>query len=152
MAVWGNHLLVTNTYSDTLAVIGMGTDQVVQTIDLGLPIGVPGQKKAAYGAGPNSIVVDQRKNIAYVALYNANAVAVVNLNGGSAAMEGMIPVGYAPSSVVVDAADATLLVANDKGIGSTGFAVAPPPTKQHLRQTRTLGPKRVVEARSHEEF
>ena len=41
---------------------------------------------------------------------------------------GMIPVGYAPSSVVLDAADNALLVANDKGIGTTGFAVAPPPT------------------------
>ena len=128
MAVWGNQLLVANTYSDTLSVINMGTNQVVQTIDLGLPIKVPGQKGAAYGAGPNSIAVDQTKNIAYVALYNANAVAVVNLNGGSAAIEGMIPVGYAPSSVVLDVADGTLLVANDKGIGSTGFAVAPPPT------------------------
>ena len=41
---------------------------------------------------------------------------------------GMIPVGYAPSSVVLDAADNALLVANDKGIGTTGFGVAPPPT------------------------
>jgi hypothetical protein len=41
---------------------------------------------------------------------------------------GMIPVGYAPSSVVLDTADAVLLVANDKGIGATGFGVAPPPT------------------------
>ena len=40
----------------------------------------------------------------------------------------MIPVGYAPSSVVLDDADDALLVANDKGIGTTGFAVAPPPT------------------------
>jgi hypothetical protein len=32
---------------------------------------------------------------------------------------GMIPVGYAPSSVVLDTADNMLLVANDKGIGTT---------------------------------
>jgi len=31
---------------------------------------------------------------------------------------GMIPVAYAPSSVVLDAAENTLLVANDKGIGA----------------------------------
>ena len=41
---------------------------------------------------------------------------------------GLIPVGYAPSSVVLDAADSALLVANDKGLGTTGFGVAPPPT------------------------
>ena len=32
----------------------------------------------------------------------------------------MIPVGYAPSSVVLDTADNALLVANDKGWGTTG--------------------------------
>ena len=40
----------------------------------------------------------------------------------------MIPVAYAPSSVVLDTADNALLVANDKGLGTTGFGVAPPPT------------------------
>ena len=39
---------------------------------------------------------------------------------------GMIPVGYAPSSVVLDTADNALLVANDKGIGTTGFQNTPP--------------------------
>ena len=39
----------------------------------------------------------------------------------------MIPVGYAPSSVVLDTTDNALLVANDKGIGTTGYGVAPPP-------------------------
>ena len=129
MAIWGKHLLVANTYSDTISVINMETNQVVQTIDLGLPVAIPGQKSPADGGEPNSIAVDQTKNIAYVALYHANAIAVVNLNGGSAPIEGMIPVGYAPSSVVLDAAENSLVVANDKGIGTTGFAVAPPPTK-----------------------
>ncbi len=130
MAFWRNMLLVANTYSDTLTMINAATHQVVQTIDLGLPIKVPGKKGQAYGAGPNSIVVDSNRNVAYVALYNANAIGVVDLNGGgSNALLGMIPVGYAPSSVVLDAASDTLIVANDKGIGTTGFAVAPPPTK-----------------------
>ncbi len=129
MAFWGNMLLVANTYSDSLTMINRGTGQVVQTLDLGLPIGVPGKAGAAYGAGPNSIAVDATNNLAYVALYNANAIAVVNLNnGGSSPMVGMIPVGYAPSSVALDVLNGVLVVANDKGIGTTGFAVAPPPT------------------------
>ena len=78
--------------------------------------------------GPNSIAVDAVNDIAYVALYNANAIAVVDLNDRRGIVMGMIPVGYAPSSVVLDAADGELLVANDKGIGTTGFGVAPPPT------------------------
>ncbi|MGD0469879.1 MAG: bifunctional YncE family protein/alkaline phosphatase family protein [Terriglobales bacterium] len=121
MAFWGKYLLVANAYSDSLSVIDTTTNRVSRTIHLGLPIGW-----GVLGLGPNSIAVNATNNIAYVALYNANAVAVVDLNFGLAL--GLIPVGYAPSSVVLDAADNALLVANDKGIGTTGFAVAPPPT------------------------
>ncbi len=124
MALWGQYLLVANAYSDSISVIDTTTNKVARTINLGLPVKLPGEG-SAYGAGPNSISVDAVNNIAYVALYNANAVAVVNLNGDK--VLGLIPVGYAPSSVVLDAADGELLVANDKGIGTTGFGVEPPP-------------------------
>ncbi len=73
-------LLVTNTYDDSISVIDTVTNREERKIDLGLPIRVPGEREAAYGAGPNSIAVDAEKNIAYVALYNANAIAVVDLN------------------------------------------------------------------------
>ena len=151
MAFYGQYLLVANTYSDTISVIDTTTNQVAWTIDLGLPIGVPGAGQAAYGAAPNSIAVDAKKGVAYVALYNANAIAVVDLstkgasNGNdksqgdendqrndnnpgrdhaqsaTSAVMGMIPVAYAPSSVVLDTADKNndvLIVANDKGIGA----------------------------------
>ncbi len=118
MALYGANLLVANTYSDTISVINTTTNVVTRTIDLALPIGVPGQGPA-YGAAPNSIAVDATKGIAYVALYNANAIAVVDLSpGATSPVMGMIPVAYAPSSVVLDKANDTLLVANDKGIGT----------------------------------
>src|SRR5580698_5087205 len=123
MALWGTYLLVANAYEDSLTVIDTATNTVALTIKLELPIKVPGN---LVGAGPNSIAVDAVNAIAYVALYNANAIAVVNLSTDQ--VQGLIPVGYAPSSVVLDAADGELLVANDKGIGSTGFGVLPPPT------------------------
>jgi YVTN family beta-propeller protein len=117
MAFWGNYLLVANTYSDSISVINTANNEVVETIALGLP---------GLGVGPNSISVDPVHNLAYVALYNANSIAVVDLPIGLTI--GLIPVGYAPSSVVFDAADGELLVANDKGLGTTGYGVAPPPT------------------------
>jgi len=142
MAFWGKRLLVANAYSDSLSVIDTSNNKEERKIDLGLPIGVPGERKPAYGAGPNSIAVDAKNNIAYVALYNANAIAVVDLNEGGGhegwghedwgreydrtSVVGMIPVGYAPSSVVLDTADNALLVGNDKGIGATGFQSTPP--------------------------
>src|SRR5208283_5609921 len=87
--------------------------------NLGLPVGVPGPQSAA-GGNPNSIAVDAVNGLGYVALYNANAIAVVDLHANAwQPVKGMIPVGYAPSSVVLDTADKVLLVANDKGIGTT---------------------------------
>jgi len=119
MAIYGRSLLVANTYSDSISVIDMGTNLVVRTIDLGLPIGVPGEGKPAYGAAPNSIAVDSQHGIAYVALYNANAIGVVDLSRGAATpVLGMIPVAYAPASVVLDKANNSLIVANDKGVGT----------------------------------
>jgi YVTN family beta-propeller protein len=119
MALYGRSLLVANTYSDSISIIDTATNTVARTIPLGLPIGAPGAGEPAYGAGPNSIAVDGKKGVAYVALYNANAVGVVDLsNGASNPVMGMIPVAYAPSSVVLDEANSTLIVANDKGIGT----------------------------------
>jgi len=118
MAFYGRYLLVANTYSDTISVIDTATNVVTRTINLALPIGVPGQGPA-YGAGPNSIAVDATIGVAYVALYHANAIAVVNLTKGvTNPVLGMIPVAYAPSSVVLNKANNTLIVANDKGIGT----------------------------------
>jgi YVTN family beta-propeller protein len=118
MAFYGNALLVANTYSDTISVVDMDTNQVDRTIDLGLPIKLPGRKNSIYGAAPNSIAVDAKNGIAYVALYNANAIGVINLARGVNPVMGMIPVAYAPSSVVLDEAQKVLVVANDKGIGA----------------------------------
>lgn len=137
MAFYGRkHLLVANAYSDTLSVINTETNTVVRTINLGLPIRVPGDRGSVYGAAPNSIAVDTDKKIAYVALYNANAVAVVDLRRCDEGRDddafvargdedrrdgdvlGMIPVAYAPAFVLLDSVNNTLLVANDKGIGT----------------------------------
>jgi YVTN family beta-propeller protein len=119
MAWYGQSLLVANTYSDTISVINTATNKVARTISLGLPIGVPGAGQPAYGAAPNSIAVDGKTGVAYVALYNANAIGVVNLsNGATNPVMGMIPVAYAPASVVLDPATNELIVANDKGIGA----------------------------------
>jgi YVTN family beta-propeller protein len=119
MAFYGQSLLVANTYSDTISVIDTATNTVTRTINIGLPIGVPGAGQPAYGAAPNSIAVDAKKGVAYVALYNANAIGVVDLSPTSQApLVGLIPVAYAPSSVVLNAADNVLIVANDKGIGT----------------------------------
>jgi len=119
MALYGQSLLVANTYSDSISIVDTATNTVARTIPLGLPIGVPGEGQPAYGAAPNSIAVDAKAGIAFVALYNANAVGVVDLTkGATTPLLGMIPVAYAPCSVVFDQANNVIIVANDKGIGA----------------------------------
>ena len=121
MAFWGKNLLVANTYDDTISVIDTTSNTQWGQIDLGLPIGVPGEFNSAYGAGPNSIAVDATKNIAYVALYNANAVAVVDLNNWwGNPVKGMIPVGYAPASVALDTAGQRAAGCQRQGLGHHG--------------------------------
>ena len=119
LALWGSYLLVANTYSDTISVIDTKMNRVVRTIDVGLPIAIPNALKPAYGASPVSIAVDATRNVAYVALYNANAIGVLDLTGkASKPVLGMIPVAFAPASVVLDSVHDQLVVANDKGIGT----------------------------------
>jgi YVTN family beta-propeller protein len=132
MALWGSgkntYLLVANAYSDTISVVKTATNTVTKTIklDSALPFKVPSGMVA--GLGPNSIAVDNSNN-AYVALYNANAVAVIDLSTWT--VSGLIPTGYAPSGVVFDATDNVLLVTNDKGLGTDGYGVAVPPTSTY---------------------
>jgi YVTN family beta-propeller protein len=148
MAFWGTNLLVANAYSDSISVIDTATNNVTQTINLdpGLGITVPGG--AEVGVGPNSIAVDAVNNLAYVALYNANAIAVVDLT--TASVSGLIPTGYAPSSVVLDTSDSELLVANDKGLGTTGYGVLPPPTNTFENSYNTYWG--VTDLNSHEDL
>ena len=118
MAFYGQYLLVANTYSDSISVINTATNKVARTIDLGLPIGVPGQGQPAYGAAPNSIAVDGRTAVAYVALYNANAIGVVNLNNGAQSRYGHDSGSLCAEFGRARPATNTLIVANDKGIGT----------------------------------
>ncbi len=119
MAFNGGELLVANAYSDTVSVIDTTTNKVKRTIPISLPIGIPGQGQPAYGAAPVSIAVDSQLNVAFVACYNANAIAVIDLNPAAAyPILGAIPVAYAPASVVLDKANQQLIVANDKGVGT----------------------------------
>jgi YVTN family beta-propeller protein len=113
MAVSGESLYVTNAYSDTLSVVDMRTDEVVRTIDLSVPIA-----GGFFGSGPNAVAVTDEGQ-GFVTLGQANAVAVVNLQGRDAhPVIGYIPTGYFPTSIAYDKAQKQLTVADDKGLGT----------------------------------
>ena len=113
MTISGSDLYVANAYSDSLSVIDLNTDEVVRTIDLSVPIA-----GGVFGSGPNGVAVTDDGR-AYVTLGQANAVAVVNLQGRDAhPVIGYIPTGYFPTSIAYDKAQKQLVVADDKGLGT----------------------------------
>jgi YVTN family beta-propeller protein len=113
MTVSGSNLYVANAYSDSLSVIDLNTHEVVRTINLSVPIA-----GGAFGSGPNGVAVTDDGR-AYVALGQANAVAVINLQGRDAhPVIGYIPTGYFPTSIAYDKVQKQLVVADDKGLGT----------------------------------
>jgi YVTN family beta-propeller protein len=115
MTISGSYLYVANAYSDSLSVIDLNTDEVVRTIDLSVPIA-----GGVFGSGPNGVAVSDDGR-AYVTLGQANAVAVINLQGRDAhPVIGYIPTGYFPTSITYDKVQKQLVVADDKGLGSQG--------------------------------
>jgi YVTN family beta-propeller protein len=116
MVISGSNLYVANAYSDSLSIIDLHTNTVTRTIKLSVPIA-----GGVFGAGPNGVAVtDDGK--AYVTLGQANALAVVNLQGRDAnPVIGYIPTAYFPTSITYDKTHKQLVVAEDKGLGSRGI-------------------------------
>ncbi|HYS45553.1 MAG TPA: hypothetical protein VEM35_03895, partial [Rhizomicrobium sp.] len=115
MTILGSHLYVTNAYSDNISIIDLDTDKVARTIDVGVPVA-----GGAFGSGPNGIAIAEGGQ-AYVTLGQANAIAVINLQGRDAnPVIGYIPTAYFPTSIAYDEARRQLAVADDKGLGARG--------------------------------
>jgi len=115
MTIAGSRLFVANAYSDSLSIIDLDTDRVARTINLSVPIA-----GGVFGSGPNAVAVTD-DGVAYITLGQANAVAVVNLQGRDAhPVIGYIPTGYFPTSITYDKARRQLVIADDKGLGSRG--------------------------------
>ena len=115
MTIAGSHLYVANAYSDSLSVIDLNTNKVVRTISLSVPIA-----GGVFGSGPNGVAVTEDGK-AYVTLGQANAIAVVNLQGREVnPVIGYIPTAYFPTSITYDKVRKQLVIADDKGLGSRG--------------------------------
>jgi YVTN family beta-propeller protein len=116
MTISGGFLFVCNTGSDSISVIDLATNQVMNTISVALPLSVLNSR---FGAQPTGIVVVG--SVAYVTLYTVNAIAVVDLSGGATTpVLGYIPTASTPSTIALDATHKQLVVTNDKGLGTWG--------------------------------
>lgn len=108
------YVVVANTGSDTLSVIEVKTDQVVEKI-------WARQTPAdLFGAQPNALAFDKKGKRLYVCNGTQNAVAVVEFEPKerTSRVIGLVPVGWFPGAIIFDATHKNLCVANIKGLGA----------------------------------
>jgi YVTN family beta-propeller protein len=122
----GRYVVCANAAADTLSVIDTKSDRVVETIWTKV---TPAD---LFGASPNALTFDRRGRVLYVANGTQNAVAVIGFDPADreSKVQGLIPTGWFPGAIVLDAKRDTLIVANIKGhalqpksdaAGKTGF-------------------------------
>jgi YVTN family beta-propeller protein len=109
----GRYVVVANAGSDTLSVIDVRADKVVETI------WAKPSPADLFGASPNSLAFDPSGDLLYVANGTQNAVAVFRFHPDESKLLGLIPVGWFPGAIAYDAGNRRLIVANIKGVGST---------------------------------
>jgi len=122
----GRHVVCANAGSDHVSVIDTQQDTVVATV------WTKSSPADLLGASPNAVAFASSGQRLYVANGTQNAIAVVQFDADEPAeseLRGLIPVGWFPGALVIDAARSTLAVANIKGLpkvpreegGRTGF-------------------------------
>jgi len=105
------YLVVANAASDTLSVIDLKTQKVVEAIWTRQN---PGD---LFGASPNALAFDESGQTLFVCNGTQNALAVVNFSPRKSKLLGLIPTGWFPGAVVYDGPRDRIYVANIKGIG-----------------------------------
>ena len=107
----GRHVVCANAASDTLSVIDVRSDTVVETI------WTRPSPADLFGAQPNALAFDPSGRTLYVANGTQNAVAVVSFDPANRAskLQGLVPVGWFPGALALDAPRQRLYVANIKG-------------------------------------
>ena len=102
-------LYVSNSCGDTVSIVDTGSNRVIQTILLRI-----GDLKGLPGATPLGSSLSPDEKTLYVALADANAIAVVDLTKNT--LSGFIPAGWGPTSTIVSPDGSRLYVSNAKGI------------------------------------
>ena len=105
-------LVVANASSDTVSVLDLRNDKVVEAIWTRQN---PGD---LFGASPNALAFDDSGQTLFVCNGTQNAVAVVSFSPKKSKLQGLIPVGWYPGAILHDGARDKLYVANIKGIGN----------------------------------
>ena len=104
-------LYVSNSCGDTVSVVDTASNRVTQTILIRI-----GDLKGLPGATPLGSSLSADESTLYVALADANAVAVVDLKANK--LSGFIPAGWGPTAAIVSPNGSHLFVSNAKGVAT----------------------------------
>ncbi|MGO8675639.1 MAG: beta-propeller fold lactonase family protein [Limisphaerales bacterium] len=134
----GDYVVAANTGGDTLSVIDIRSDLVVETI------WARQTPSDLFGAQPNALAFDPDGRRLYVCNGTQNAVAVIRFEpkARTSGVAGLIPVGWFPGAIRFDASRKRLLVANIKGIGAN--KIFKPGDKVKLNSHDSFGTVSVV--------
>jgi YVTN family beta-propeller protein len=122
------YVVCANAGSDHLSVIDTRTDSVIETV------WAKAKPSDLLGASPNALAFAPSGKRLFAANGAQNAIAVIDFDPddrGETKLRGLIPVGWYPGALVMDAARSTIITANIKGLpkspekakpgGSQGF-------------------------------
>jgi YVTN family beta-propeller protein len=108
----GKFLAVANAGSDTVSVIDVRMDKIVETICARQN---PGD---LFGAQPNALAFDKSGKKLFACNGTQNAVAVFQFKPGKSKLLGLIPAGWFPGAIAFDSKRKQIDVANIKGVGA----------------------------------
>ncbi len=118
----GKFVVCANAASDTLSVIDVAQEQVIETI------WTKSKPSDLFGAGPNALAFTPDGDELLVANGSQNAIAVIEFRPRSSEveaiedeeegseLEGLVPVGWYPGAICYDAQRGQWIVANIKGL------------------------------------
>ncbi len=112
LALSRHYLTVANAASDSVTVLDLRNDRVIETISL------KWQPRDYFGASPNALTFDPSGNTLYVCNGTQNAIACIDFRPGNSRLRGLIPVAWFPGAIIYDDLRKKLHVANIKGTGS----------------------------------
>ena len=119
----GKLLYVCNSNDNSVSVVDLAKQQVIETLDVALYPNSPS------GSTTNSLALDKLGKRLYIANANNNCIAVFDVSTpGKSLPKGFIPVGWYPTSVRF--VNNKLWVANGKGMSSLPNAFGPSPIRK----------------------
>lgn len=107
----GNFLYVANANDNSVSIINLKQEQVIETLNAAL------YPKAPSGSTTNGLALNEDEKTLYIANADNNCLAVFDVSKpGQSKSKGFIPVGWYPTNVKV--VGKKILVANGKGMSS----------------------------------